>query len=97
MNTLKLRFSAWLLIFSVPIFSEIKVDGILDDPEWKDASQITKFYEVFPYSLNEVTDFKTIILIQESEKGIYLGYKNYQSNESMRSQNHERDNETIHG
>tara|TARA_X000000368_G_scaffold124602_1_gene97736 strand:+ start:262 stop:2553 length:2292 start_codon:yes stop_codon:yes gene_type:complete len=93
MNTLKLRFSAWLVIFSVPIFSEIKVDGILDDPEWNDASQITKFYEVFPYSLNEVTDFKTVILIQESEKGIYLGYKNYQSNESMRSQNHERDNE----
>ena len=93
MNTLKLRFSLWLLIFSMPIFSEIKVDGILDDPEWKDASQVTKFYEVFPYSLNEVTDFKTVILIQESEKGIYLGYKNYQSNESMRSQNHERDNE----
>jgi hypothetical protein len=77
----------------MPIFSEIKVDGILDDPEWKDASQITKFYEVFPYSLNEVTDFKTVILIQESEKGIYLGFKNYQSNESMRSQSHQRDNE----
>jgi hypothetical protein len=94
MNTLSIRSYAWLLFLLSPsLLSEIKIDGILDEFEWESASEITEFYEVFPYSLNKVKDFKTKILVQESEKGIYIAYKNYQSNESMRSQNHERDDE----
>ena len=34
-----------------------------------------------------------MILVQESSEGIFLGFKNCQSNESMRSQSHQRDNE----
>jgi len=95
MNISLLRSVGWFLLlsFSLSIFSEIKIDGILDDPEWENAREVTQFYEVHPYTLNDVKDFETKILIQESEKGIYIGYKNYQSNESMRSQNHERDDE----
>ena len=74
-------------------FSEIIVDGILNEKEWNTAQKITKFYEVYPYSLREVNDFKTQILIVESEKGLYFGFKNYQSNESMRTMNHLRDQE----
>ena len=40
-------------------FSEITVDGILNEKEWDTAQNITKFYEVYPYSLREVNDFKT--------------------------------------
>ena len=95
MNISLLRSAGWFLLlsFSLSTFSEIKIDGILDDPEWENAREVTQFYEVHPYTLNDVKDFETKILIQESEKGIYIGYKNYQSNESMRSQNHERDDE----
>ncbi len=73
--------------------AEIIIDGKLDEDEWNEARQITTFYEVFPYTLNPVTDIKTVILIQESEEGIFFGFKNYQSNESMRSQSHQRDDE----
>jgi len=73
--------------------AEIIIDGKLDEVEWNQAKQITTFYEVFPYTLDAVKDIKTVILIQESEEGIFIGFKNYQSNESMRSQSHQRDNE----
>ena len=86
--------SALFLYFPCALLSaEITIDGKLDEDEWGEAKQITTFYEVFPYTLNPVTDIKTIILIQESEEGIFFGFKNYQSNESMRSQSHQRDNE----
>ena len=87
-------FSALILYLSCSFLNaEIIIDGKLDEDEWSEAKQITTFYEVFPYTLDPVTDVKTIILIQESEKGIFFGFKNYQSNESMRSQSHQRDNE----
>ena len=82
-----------LLLIGAILQAEIIIDGKLDEDEWSEARQITTFYEVFPYPLNPVTDIKTVILIQESEDGIFFGFKNYQSNESMRSQSHQRDNE----
>ena len=86
-------FLMGILYFASHLNAEIIIDGKLDDDEWADAKQITRFYEVFPYTLNPVDDIKTVILIQESKEGIYIGFKNYQSNSSMRSQSHQRDNE----
>ena len=83
----------YFLIQSSILNAEIIIDGKLDEVEWNQAKQITTFYEVFPYTLDAVEDIKTVILIQESEEGIFIGFKNYQSNESMRSQSHQRDNE----
>lgn len=83
----------YLFVLGSDLRAEIIIDGKLDEDEWKKAKQITNLYEVFPYTLNPVQDIKTVILIQESEKGIFIGFKNYQSNESMRSQSHQRDNE----
>ena len=83
----------YFLIQGSILNAEIIIDGKLDEVEWNQAKQITTFYEVFPYTLDEVEDIKTVILIQESEEGIFIGFKNYQSNESMRSQSHQRDNE----
>ena len=81
------------LVFCINLKAEISIDGVLDEKEWKTARKNETFYEVFPYSLKEISDFKTDILIFENPDGIYIGFKNYQSNESMRSQNHERDDE----
>ena len=92
------KFYGFLIVLllylpSTAINAGIIIDGKLDEDEWKEARQITSFYEVFPYTLNPVEDIRTVILIQESSEGIFLGFKNYQSNESMRSQSHQRDNE----
>ena len=81
------------LVFCINLKAEISIDGVLDEKEWETARKIDTFYEVFPYSLKEISDFKTDILIFENPNGIYIGFKNYQSNESMRAQNHERDDE----
>ena len=94
---MKKFFNFLLVLFlCLPIMAikaEIIIDGKLDEDDWNDARQITTFYEVFPYTLNPVKDIKTVILIKESEEGIFIGFKNYQSNESMRSQSHQRDDE----
>ena len=79
------------LFLSLALKAEIDIDGLLDEPEWQEAITLNDFYEVYPYSLREVTDFKTQILIIESEEGLYFGFKNYQPNESMRTMNHLRD------
>ena len=90
-----LQISGLILIYilSFSLSSAIKIDGSLDEAEWKKAQVIERFYEVYPYSLREVNDYKTQILIIESEQGLYFGFKNYQTNETMRINNHLRDQE----
>ena len=85
--------ATFLLISSSLLFSEIKIDGILDEEEWKSARSIKEFYEVNPYSLRVVQDLKTEILFHEDEKGMYFGFKNYQPSSTMRIKNHLRDDE----
>jgi hypothetical protein len=81
------------VVLSFSLKSEIKIDGLLDEAEWQKAQVVDKFYEVYPYSLREVNEYKTQILIIESENGLYFGFKNYQANETMRINNHLRDQE----
>ena len=81
------------LFVSLALKAEIDIDGLLDEPEWQEAITLNDFYEVYPYSLRGVKDFKTQILIIESKEGLYFGFKNYQPNESMRTMNHLRDQE----
>ena len=79
-----------LLLFSNLLLSTIVVDGKLDEEEWKSAQKITKFYQVMPFTLEE-PEQSTIVLVYETEKGLFVGYKNYQPTETMRVQQHERD------
>ena len=79
-----------VLLFSNLLLSAIVVDGKLDEEEWKSAQQINKFYQVFPFTLEE-PEQKTIVLVYETEKGMFVGYINYQPRETMRTQLHERD------
>ena len=71
-----LKFS-FLFFFSLQICSEFVIDGYLSEKEWEVAREIDKFYEVFPFSLNDASG-DTRILIQEDKKGIYIGFINNQ-------------------
>jgi hypothetical protein len=79
-----------LLLFSNLLLSTIVVDGKLDEEEWKSAQKITKFYQVMPFTLEE-PEQSTIVLVYETEEGLFVGYKNYQPSETLRAQQHERD------
>ena len=81
------------LFFCINLKAEISIDGVLDEKEWETARKIDTFYEVYPYSLREVDDYMTQVLILESKEGLYFGFKNYQPNETMRVMNHMRDQE----
>ena len=81
------------LVFCINLKAEISIDGVLDEKEWETARKIDTFYEVYPYSLKEVDDYMTQVLILESAEGLYFGFKNYQPNETMRVMNHMRDQE----
>ena len=79
-----------LIAFSPVLFSEIVIDGILNEEEWSTAREINDFYEVYPYSLN--TGHKdTRILIQEGEEGMYFGFINTQPKDTIRLNQHQRD------
>ena len=80
----------FLFSFSSILSSEILIDGKLSEKEWQNAREVNKFYEVFPFSLNDVSG-NTRVLIADDEKGIYFGFINTQSNESIRANQHQRD------
>jgi len=79
-----------LFLFSNLLLSAIVVDGKLEEEEWKSAQKITKFYQVMPFTLEE-PEQSTVVLVFETEEGLFVGYKNYQPTETMRAQQHERD------
>tara|TARA_Y100000590_G_scaffold122407_1_gene140088 strand:- start:11121 stop:13436 length:2316 start_codon:yes stop_codon:yes gene_type:complete len=93
-NAWKLNYKSslflYFLFFSTIITSEILLDGKLNEEEWKEARTIDTFYEVFPFSLNDVSG-NSKILIQEDKKGIYFGFINIQPRETIRSNQHQRD------
>ena len=82
-----------LVLFTSSIHSlDIIVDGKLEEKEWSEAKEITKYYESLPYTLNDASDFQKVLVL-EDEEGIYLGFINYQDQETIRTQKHQRDDE----
>ena len=45
---------------------DISIDGVLDEKEWSEAREWTKYYESMPFSLAEPKHFQKV-LIQEDE------------------------------
>ena len=90
MSVWEKRLIISVIAFCPTLFSEIVVDGLLDEEEWTTAREISEFYEVYPYSL-ETGHNDTRILIQENEKGIYFGFINTQVRETIRLNQHQRD------
>ena len=80
-----------LLLTSALIWSNsIVIDGSLDEPEWNNAFEITDFYETSPFTLKK-NELLTTALIFSNKDGIYVGFKNFQSNDSMFSRKTLRD------
>ena len=88
---MKVFFSFILLFFAIFIKAEsIKVDGILDEPEWENAFSINEFYQTSPFNLKKSKD-ETVAYIFSNKDGIYVGFINKQSNTSMLSKKTLRD------
>ena len=68
------------------------IDGQIKETDWNQAREITKYYESLPYTLNDASGSQKVLVL-EDEKGIYLAFINYQSNDSIRTQKHQRDDE----
>ena len=71
---------------------EIKLDGVFDEEEWSEAREWTKYYESLPFTLNEPKHIQKVLIL-EDEKGMYFGFINKQSRDSVRANRHERDDE----
>ena len=85
--------SVLTLLFTAQIYSlDLFIDGKIDENEWSGAVEITKYYESLPYTLNDASGSQKVLVL-EDEKGIYLGFINYQSSDSIRTQKHQRDDE----
>ena len=65
---------------------------MLDENEWSEAREITKYYESLPYTLNDASGTQKVLVL-EDENGIYFGFISYQDIESIRAQKHQRDEE----
>ena len=90
MSARKQRLLTCLIAFCPALFSEIVIDGFLDEEEWTTAREINEFYEVYPYSLDTGHN-DTKILIREDEKGMYFGFINTQPKDTIRLNQHQRD------
>ena len=91
---MKVFFSFILLFFAIFIKAEsIKVDGILDEPEWENTFSINEFYQTSPFNLKKSKD-ETVAYIFSNKDGIYVGFINKQTNASMLSKKTLRDEMT---
>ena len=90
-----LRSMLLALSLLTPIFGyteEIKIDGVLDEAVWSSAREWTKYYESIPFSLAEPKHAQKVLIL-EDEKGMYFGFINEQPRETIRANQHQRDNE----
>ena len=79
-----------LLLPAISWASSMNIDGSLDEPQWNSAVEIKDFYETSPFTLKK-NELQTNALIFSNKDGIYVGFKNVQSNESMLSRKTLRD------
>ena len=85
-----LNIFSLILIPSISWASSMIIDGSLDEIEWNNAFKIKDFYETSPFTLKK-SELDTTVLIFSNEDGIYVGFKNFQNNESMLSRKTLRD------
>ena len=90
MNKIKTFFFLILLGITLPAFSKITVDGVLDEKEWQTAQAIDEFFVVSPFSL-ETPPLKTKALVYSNEEGLYIGFINAQDMDSRDRRTHRRD------
>ena len=80
-----------LLLFLPSAYSQtIEIDADLSEVEWENALVINEYYETVPYTLLP-SEVKTETRIFSNENGIYIGFTNFQDNESMLTKKSMRD------
>ena len=80
-----------LLLFLPSAYSQtIEIDANLSEVEWENALVINEYYETVPYTLLP-SEVKTETRIFSNENGIYIGFTNFQDNESMLTKKSMRD------
>ena len=72
----------FLLLSSIIHAESIVVDANLDEAEWEKAYIINEYYETVPYTLTPA-EVQTVTKIISNKEGIYIGFTNYQENDSM--------------
>ena len=84
-----LKYLFLLFLPSVYVHS-IEIDANLDETEWEDAIVLNQYYETDPYTLIP-SEVKTETRIFSNENGIYVGFINFQDNETMLTNKSMRD------
>ena len=83
----------WLISLSPALLaSAITIDGKLDEPEWQSARVWDQYVESIPFSLAEPKHTQKVLIL-EDEKGMYFGFISDQAKETVRTNQHQRDNE----
>ena len=84
-------YSYFFLFFSLFINAEsVVIDANLNEPEWDTAITINQYSEVIPFTLQPAEE-RTVAKIFSNEKGIYVGFTNFQENSTMLSNKSLRD------
>ncbi len=79
-----------------PVAGEIVIDGVLNEQQWDDAKKFEQFVTISPLTLGPAR-YETIALVATNEKGIYIGFKNYQPKLSDRTKRvYARDMKSIY-
>ena len=85
----------WLISLSPALLaSAITIDGKLDEPEWQSARVWDQYVESIPFSLAEPKHTQKVLIL-EDEKGMYFGFISDQAKETVRTNQHQRDNERV--
>ena len=83
----------WLISLSPALVANaIDIDGKLDEPEWQSARVWDQYVESIPFSLAEPKHTQKVLIL-EDEKGMYFGFISDQAKETVRTNQHQRDNE----
>ena len=80
----------FVLLLPSAYVQSIEIDATLYEAEWENAIVINEYFETVPYTLIP-SEVKTETRIVSNENGIYVGFTNFQDNESMLSKKSMRD------
>lgn len=66
-----------LLQVSFSTHADIRIDGVLDEPEWQQARVFDAFVTTEPLT-GEAAKYRTVALLYTNTEGIFVGFRNYQ-------------------
>ena len=71
------------LLLTPQVHAQITIDGVLDEPEWRDALVFEQFVTTEPLT-SQPAKYATQVRVITDDKGIYIGFSNYQPPEVSR-------------